>query len=99
MCKSITIPTSPSFKIKYEEIRLLFGIDWKAVQWSELNKPLYSALAARLGLFIAPEDIPNSEDVPAQAQFWRDYYNGDGSVNDFMQEANKLEGKYIVCQE
>ena len=82
---------------KHEEIKHLFGIEWKTVQWSELNKPLYSALAARLVLFIAPEDIPSSEAVPAQAQFWRDHYNGDGSVNDFMRAANKLEGKYIVC--
>ena len=80
---------------KHEEIRQLYGIDWKAVQWSELNKPLYSALAARLVLFIAPEDIPSSEAVSAQAQFWRDHYNGDGSVQDFVKAANKLIiGKY-----
>ena len=80
---------------KHEEIRQLFGIDWKAVQWSELNKPLYSALAARLVLFIAPKDIPSSDTVLAQARFWRDHYNGDGSVKDFMQAANKLESKYV----
>ena len=79
---------------KHEEIRQLYGIDWKAVQWSELSKPLYSALAARLVLFIAPEDIPSSEAVPAQAQFWKDHYNGDGSVKDFIKSINKLEGKY-----
>ena len=80
---------------KHEEIRNLFGIEWEAVQWSELNKPLYSALAARLVLFIAPEDIPSSEDVPAQAQFWRNHYNYDGSVKDFMRTTNKLEGTYV----
>ena len=48
----------------YEDIRLLFSIEWDTVQWSELNKPFYSALAARLVLFIAPEDIPSSEDGP-----------------------------------
>ena len=78
----------------YEEIRLFFSIEWDTVQWSELNKPLYSALAARLVLFIAPEDIPSSEDVPAQAQFWRDYYKGEGSVQDFVRAANTLKGKY-----
>ena len=77
---------------KYEEMRLLFGIDWKAVQWSELNKPLYSALAARLVLFIAPENIPSSDAVPAQAHFWRDHYNTDGSIKDFIRAANELEG-------
>ena len=79
----------------YEEIRLLFSIEWDTVQWSELNKPLYSALAARLEVFIAPEDIPNSEAVPAQAQFWRDHYNADGSVRNFIRAANELEGKYM----
>ena len=76
----------------YEEMRLLFSIEWDTVQWSELNKPLYSALAARLVLFIALEDIPSSEAVPAQAHFWRDHYNGDGSIKDFLRAANKLEG-------
>lgn len=27
-----------------------YGIDWLSVEWSDLNKPLYSALAARLAL-------------------------------------------------
>ena len=80
---------------KYEEIRHLFDIDWKAVQWSELEKPIYSAIAARLVLFIAPDDIPSSDAVPAQAQFWRDHYNGAGSDKDFMRAANKLEGTYV----
>ena len=80
---------------KYEKIGQLLGIDWKAVQWSELNKPLYSALAARLVLFIAPENIPSSEAVPAQAQFWKDHYNSEGSVKEFLRAANKLKGKYL----
>ena len=31
-----------------EQIKIVFDVDWEAVQWSELNKPFYSALAARL---------------------------------------------------
>ena len=77
---------------KYERIRLLFGIEWKAVQWSELNKPLYSALAARLVLFFVPENIPSSEAVPAQAKFWKDHYNTEGSVRDFIRATIELKG-------
>ena len=80
----------------YEEIKLLYSIEWDRVRWSELNKPLYSALAARLVLYNGLEDIPSSEAVPAQAQFWRDHYNGDGSVQDFIGAIHKLEGKYIL---
>ena len=76
----------------YEKIRLFLGIEWDTLQWSELNKPLYSALAARLVLYIAPEDIPSSD--AEQALFWKDHYNGDGSVKDFVRAGNKLKGKY-----
>ena len=31
-----------------ENIKKHFNIDWKEVQWQELDKPLYSALAAYL---------------------------------------------------
>ena len=39
---------------KREQIMLIFGMNWEAVQWSELSKPLYSALAAQLVLFAEP---------------------------------------------
>ncbi|XP_055341921.1 uncharacterized protein LOC129590625 [Paramacrobiotus metropolitanus] len=53
-----------------------FNIDWPTVQWRDLRKPLYSALAARLALaMVADEnnnDIENSLpwDTYSQANMW-----------------------------
>lgn len=80
---------------KRDQIRLHFDINWDAVQWSELNKPLYSALAARLVLFIAPEDIPSEGDILSQARFWREYYHIDGPVDPFVDAVHQLEGILI----
>ena len=76
---------------KRDQIKLAFGVDWEAVQWSELNNPFYSALAARLVLFTAPQNIPHDRET--LAQFWRDHYNVHGSVEDFMSAVKYLEGK------
>ena len=76
-----------------EQIMPVLGVDWEAVQWSELNKPFYSALAARLVLFTAPQNIPNDTDLMAQAVFWRDHYHANGSVRDFIIAMKHLEGK------
>ena len=78
--------------LKHEQIIQEFGIDWGRVQFSELHKPLYSALAARLVLLAAPVSIPKRTDVAGQAQFWRENYNSAGSVDDFIGAANELQG-------
>ena len=79
--------------LKHEQIVQQFGIDWGRVEFSELRKPFYSALAARLVLFAAPRAIPSNTDVAAQAQFWRENYNSAGSVDDFIGATNELQGK------
>ena len=79
--------------LKHEQIVQQFRIHWKNVKFSELRKPFYSALAARLVLFAAPRAIPSSIDVTAQAQFWRDNYNSAGSVDDFIGATNELIGR------
>ena len=80
---------------KRDQIERAFSVDWEAVQWSELNKPFYSALAARLVLFTASQTIPHDRNITVQAQFWKDHYNVDGSVNDFIGIVKSLEGKNI----
>ena len=86
---------------KREQIMVIFGINWEAVQWSELNKPLYSALAAQLVLFNAQDSIPSDSDVVAQAHFWRENYNADGVVQDFINATKRLEGEFstsiVLC--
>ena len=81
--KTQTISDS-DFVVKRRHINATFGVDWEAVQWNELNKPFYSALAARLVLFTAPRNIPSDTEVLDQAQFWKDHYNTEGSVEKFL---------------
>ena len=79
--KTQTISDS-DFVVKRRHINATFGVDWEAVQWSELNKPFYSALAARLVLFTVSRNIPS--DTEDQAQFWKHHYNTEGSVKKFL---------------
>ena len=80
---------------KFQQIQLHFGISWPSVQWRELRKPLYSALAARLVLYIAPLSIPPADDLPTQAQFWVAHYNSDGDASSFVTTSSGLQG--TVC--
>ena len=73
--------------------RDLFNIDWQTVRWSDLRKPIYSALAARLVLFTASSAIPSTNDLEAQAEFWIANYNMDGAAADFVAVSSGLEGK------
>lgn len=58
---------------KHAEIKKQFGIDWTQVQWSDLRKPFYSGLAARLFLYNIPEPIP--VELEGQAKYWKDRYS------------------------
>ena len=79
-----------------EQIINTFGINWQAVQWNELSKPFYSALAAQLVLFAAEDNIPSDTDVVAQAIFWRDNYNADGVIQNFITAAQHLQGGFNI---
>lgn len=59
-------------KAKHDEIKKRFGIDWAQVQWSEMKKPLYSGLAARLVLYNISDAIP--VELDGQARFWKNQY-------------------------
>ena len=83
----------PLLAIKHGQLSLEFGFSWVDVVWEELFKPLYSAVAARLLLSLAPEMIPDSNNIPGQAQFWKQYYNSNGSLTEFIRAAEELEGK------
>ncbi|XP_072041372.1 uncharacterized protein [Amphiura filiformis] len=77
----------PELVAKFAQIQQAFGIDWQAVEWSDLRKPLYSAIAARLFLLNIPQAIPNSADIAGQAAYWKRHYNtaaGVGTEQDFI---------------
>ena len=75
-----------------EQIQNSFGINWISVQWRDLRIPLYSAIVARLILYLIPSDIPPANDLKAQATFWATYYNPEGSQNDFIGASAALQG-------
>ena len=79
---------------KLKQIQAAFQIDWLQVQGRDLCEPLYSAIAARLVLYLAPRAIPPANDLDAQARFWVQYYNPDGNEEDFTAVSRGLRGRY-----
>ena len=79
----------PGLVRKFKKIKSSFGIDWAQTSWSDLRKPLYSAIAARLFLSNKPGAIPS--DLDGQARYWKNNYNshlGAGSVAKFKRDWN-----------
>ena len=71
-----------------------FRIDWYHVQWTDLTKPLYSGLAARLYIVyqstgVFKSSIPRA--IPQQANFWKTYFRKTGDKNNFIKLAKLLE--------
>ncbi|XP_013404302.1 von Willebrand factor A domain-containing protein 2 [Lingula anatina] len=82
----------PGLTSKFEAIRTKFNIDWTTVSWSDLQKPLYSGLAARLFLSNINQVIPR--DISGQATYWKRYYNsnsGAGTEQKFIDDVTELE--------
>jgi hypothetical protein len=72
-------------------IKQTFDIDWTVVSWSDLKKPLYSALGARLYIQLRLQSslvIPRA--VNEQAVFWMTYYNSAGRTVDFIGAVTNL---------
>lgn len=77
----------------WDRIRERLHIDWQKTSWSDLQKPLYSGLAARLFLARIPAPIP--ADVKSQALYWKEYYNtsaGKGTVQKFISDVRQARG-------
>lgn len=78
------VASHPGLSSKYERIEDVTGISWPEVSWEDLQKPLYSGLAARLHTSNVPEPIP--VDVREQAEYWKEHYNtqaGQGNPDNF----------------
>jgi len=77
----------------WDKIKVKLGIDWTKTQWEDLEKPLYSGLAARLFLARIPAPIPS--DLSSQALYWKTYYNtsaGKGTVQKFINDVKQATG-------
>lgn len=68
-----------------------FGIDWSSVIWSDLRKPLYSSLAARL--FISQlSNVLNLSNASTQAMLWaNEYTNNGGTTAVYTNAVNTLD--------
>ncbi|XP_072039322.1 uncharacterized protein, partial [Amphiura filiformis] len=77
-------------------INLRFKINWMNVQWEELRKPLYSALAASLFLSTIAVPIPHISDINGQAAYWKEHYDtddGSGTIEDFVAAVEDLKSE------
>ena len=83
---------NPRLRAKFSDMQKQFSVDWSSAKWSDLRKPLYSAIAARLVFYNAPRAIPLADDISGQAELWANYYRQGGSVSEFVTVANELEG-------
>ena len=80
------VAAHPGLQSKFERIEDRYGIDWTTVGYTDLTKPLYSGIAARLYYSNNPDPIP--ENVYDQATYWKNCYNtneGAGSESRFLQ--------------
>ncbi len=76
------------------DFRSVGDLTGSSLLWNELRKPLYSAIAARLVLYTANATIPEANNIQAQAEFWAEHYNTNGSISDFIASATGLRGMY-----
>ena len=75
----------------YEQILEAYDIDWKNVRYKDLDKPFYSALAARLYISHYSE-IPPAYLIENQAYYWKyKYMAGVGDLQFFIDKVYELE--------
>ena len=90
-----TMDTGAHYRLpsKYYKIRQAFpGIDWPSTTRQDLDKPFFSALAARLYLSNFKEPIPNANRIQEQAQYWKAFYmRGASNEKRFLEAVAELE--------
>ena len=76
---------------KLDEIRGTFKIDWLNTKWTDLRKPFYSALAARLYMLVITHPIPLASDINGQGTYWANYFtSSNGTQSDYVASVNRL---------
>lgn len=72
---------------KYQKIQDILGINWRKITLVDLEKPIYSAIAARLYLSNFPETIPPSYSIDKQQEYWWRFYMRQHEAKRYMQES------------
>jgi len=86
------IASHPGLVRAHVKIKDAYGFQWNDITFEDLEKPLISALAARLFLLTIPQKIPTS--IKAQAAYWKKFYNtsaGAGTEKDFIKRAKGVQ--------
>ena len=90
-----TMDTGAHYRLpsKYYKILQAFpGIDWPFTTRQDLDKPFFSALAARLYLSNLKERIPNSNRIEEQAYYWKNFYmRGVANEKKFLEAVAELK--------
>lgn len=69
-----------------------FGISWLNTQWSDLRKPFYSALAARLYMQVITASIPLASSISSQGTYWANYFTSSGRTQtDYSNAVTQLQ--------
>lgn len=77
----------------WDRIQERLSIDWTKTTWNDLEKPLYSELAARL--FLARLSAPIPTNLEGQANYWKTHYNtvgGSGTPEKFINDVKHATG-------
>ena len=97
--ESLFIRTKTKITIElHQQVGAKFRILWTNVNWNDLRKPLYSALAANMYISLINDPVPPVYDINMQAEFWKTNFDtsGLGIEADFVAgaEALKSEGNW-----
>ncbi|XP_052788738.1 cartilage matrix protein-like [Mya arenaria] len=68
-----------------------FGINWNAVRWQNLSKPLYSGIAAALFSIYRAAPYGMSWKLEEQGLFWGHNFHGGRPANNFTQMAAQID--------
>ena len=76
---------------KIQAISTTFGIKWLSTNWTDLRKPFYSALAARLYMLVITQSIPLASNINGQGTYWANYFTSSGGTqSDYVTAVNEL---------
>jgi hypothetical protein len=80
---------------QYNIIQNKLGINWNTVSWTDLQKPLYSGIAAALYTILRKGSNQLSWNDEQQGTFWGHNFHGGSPASNFTEQAKILDlGNY-----
>ena len=75
----------------HSEINVIFHIDWNSATYNDLDKPIYSALAARIFLQEKQNSGSDISSVANQTSLWITEYNSNGNMSLYTDAVNNAQ--------